>query len=324
MKHLNPLALSALVALSACSGGSSQSGATPSLRSSASYTLAAYRMPLATGPVADKIQAMSRRTKTSYGGTPLLITDAPEFSAGDQVNFALSEVDALADGVAYPVIQYSSPVVVNVLSLRSTALLLGNAIFPAMVFDGIRFVIVPSQSGVVVNSVSYPATFGAFDPATKNFNPSPSASTVNVDVPMSYDETQGAVPLLVDFNVMESVALSGASALIGPAAKPTNWNNNAVIVGTILNAAGSPVRGATLNAVATDGSLSATSVSNRYGQFELHAIPGGSYSVSVANSHVSRSGAAISASAADPGVTPAPLSVSVPAGYRINLGTISD
>ena len=228
----------------------------------------------------------------------------------------------MANGVAYPVIQYTSPVVVNMLDLRTSALDLGGASFPAMACDGLRFVIDPAQSSVNVNGTSYPTQFGSFGTGFK-FTPSTSALD-NVDVAMPFNPTLGQTSLLVDFNVLDSVVLQGTTALIGPSTKAVHWNASAVVTGTIVNSAGQPVRGATISALASDGSVAAVSLSNRTGHFEIHAIAGGSYSINFANSHVARSGASILAQGADPGAAPASIFVSVPAGYRIDLGNITD
>ncbi len=297
--------------------------------------MAPYRMPLSTDAAARAIkQYQTRHTKGTYGGVPtivgellqlvdVLLTDAPMFPSGSQVNLAVVEVDGLAGGQVYPIITYSQPVVINVLDLQTSALDLGTASIPAMKYDGLRFVVDPTQSSVVTGGATYAPSFGVFD-SRYAFTPF-SAGLANVDFMQPFDATQGPVSMLVDFNVAESVnILPSGGAEIGPRLEAVPWDQSAVVSGTVANAAGSPVTQATVVALNADGSVAASTLTNANGYFEIHALRGSTYSVVVYNSFTAETGVTFSAIGAD---TTGPVtgpSFTVPDGYRANVGTIAD
>ncbi|GAC1424041.1 MAG: hypothetical protein NVSMB5_17940 [Candidatus Velthaea sp.] len=324
------VALTAL-ALSACTGGvtSSSLPSQAPVRAASSVSLMPYQMPILTDP---RVQAAERAykstlrdTKTSYGGVPtaLCITDAPNFGPGAQVNLAIVAVNARSGGTAYPVVQYSTPLVINVLNYMTTALSLGNFTLPALAYDGVEYVVDASKSTVVADGVTYPVVFGQF--SSRTFT----ASGSNLGTfyfPSPADATTGtAVNFLMEFSASHWVSLRNGIAEVSPRGNATVTDRAAVIVGTVINLAGTAVSGATVAALDSTGKRVRLTRSHADGTFELHAIDGGTYSVVVYNAYApDDSDETIYATGNDPGASVTVPSVMVPAGYRIDLGAVKD
>jgi hypothetical protein len=334
MNRISLLALTGLFALSACSGGFSPATSAGGARAAATSSFASepYTMPVTTSPVA---QEAERRYKASArapkygGGIPGIIglldfCDAPKFGAADQVNLAIVEVDAMSAGAAYPLVNYDTAVVINALNFKSSALELGSNTIPAIAYDGLRLTVDPSQSNVVVGGKTYPMVFGTFASSHgHNFTPIGSATSATVDFAMPFDGTAGNVQLIMDFDAFESVFISGNVAQVGPAVHGTMFAKAGVVIGTVVNKSGAPVSNATVQAIAQDGSVAATTATQGDGTFELHGIAGATYSIIVLNTFVTQSGDTVSAQGADSG-SPPPITLTVQRGTRLNVGTIKD
>lgn len=250
--------------------------------------------------------------------------DAQKFQSNDQINLAVIGVDAMSGGTAYPLVTYSSEVMINALKFKTSALELGGANIPAITYDGLRLKIDPSQSNVVVNGQTYPVAFGSYVKSHgTTFVPSGSPTEADVDFAMSFSGTSGTVQLLVDFDAYDSVDLVNNIAQIAPKLHAAVYQQSGVIVGTVLNRGKSPVSGATVQALNPDGTVAATAASANDGTFELHGIAGGSYSIVVLNTFTNDAGVTLSAQNNDPG-TVNPISLSLPSGFKLNLGNIRD
>jgi hypothetical protein len=267
----------------------------------------------------------SRTPLNSYGGVPATVSiiDAPSLPAGSQVNVAVVAVNAMAGGVAYPIVQFASPVVVNVLDYQTQALALGSATIPALQYDGVQYVIDPSQSSVVTNGTTYPMVFGSF--TNRSFVPSGSGLAA-LFFPAPVNAATTAPNFVVDFNTAQWINLAGGIAQVGPQWGGAIWSQSAVIAGTIVNAAGQPVEGATIAAIGSGGAVVQAALSRSDGAFQLHAIPSGSYSLVVYNTYAPpTSDFTLTASGNDPvGPSLAGPSISVPSGYLLNVGPIRD
>ena len=331
MKRTALLALTGIVALSACGGGGSNAGlpAYSAPRSAATVSMAPYQIPVVTDPgvqAAERaFKATLRDPKTSYGGVPTvaLIIDAPMFGPGAQVNIAVTGVNAIAGGSSYPIVSYASPVLVNVLNYQTSALQLGSSTLPAIAYDGVQYVVDPSQSSVVVNGVRYPVKFGTF--ANRTFTPS-TASLATLYFATPADGTLGQpITFVMDFTASHWVKLRNGIAEIGMSGKATTQSRSAAIAGKVVNAAGLPVSGATVAAYAADSTRVRTALSAADGTFELHAIDGGTYSVRVYNTFApDDADDVLVATGNDPGDSIPALTVNVPAGFRVDLGQIKD
>ncbi len=267
----------------------------------------------------------SRQPLNAYGGVPATasIIDAANFPEGSQVNLAIVAVNAMSGGVAYPIVQFAAPVVINVLNYQSQALALGSATIPAIAYDGVQYVIDPSQSSVVTNGQSYPMVFGTF--ANRSFVPS-GGGLAALYFAAPVNAATAAPNFVVDFNTGQWINLSGGIAQVGPQWAGTVWGQSAVIAGTIVNAAGQPVSGATVSAVSPGGAVVQATLSRFDGTFQLHAIPSGSYSLVIYNTYAPpTTDFTLTASGNDPvGTSIAGPSITVPSGYRINVGSIQD
>jgi hypothetical protein len=341
-KEMNRTALVSLagvLALSACSSGGSTAG-NPTMHSLSpnSVKVAPYAIPTTTSAAAQKSEDAAkakRKTKdcndddTCYnGGTPQFtgdmdFMDAPNFGPGAQINLAIIGVKAMSAGVAYDLVTYDTAVVVNTLDFQRQALILGSNTLPSINFDGVRVLIDPTQSSVVSNGQTYPMTFGTFDPNSHTFTAS-SAAIGSFDVAMPFNSSGGNVHLLMDFDAIDSIALVNGVAQVGPALIGTNGAQSAVIAGSIVNNAGAPVSSATVQAINPDGSVAATTVSANDGSFELHAIRAGSYNVVISNTYMPRNGHTVTAVNADQTGTLPAIPVTIPAGYRADLGPVQD
>jgi hypothetical protein len=338
MNRIALVTLAGIFALSACSGGGSTASRTAAhSASSSSIKIAPYQIPSTTSTTAQASEQAAKAKKRSpkddgdqdlSGQIPtftgdLGFLDAPNFGPGAQINLAVVGVSAMSNGTAYGLVTYDTAVVVNTLDFQRTQLELGSNTLPAIAYDGLRLMIDPTQSSVVSNGQTYPMTFGTFDSQTHAFQANASGIQ-NVDVAMPFDGSSGNVHLLMDFDAVDSVALVDGVAQVGPTLIGTNGSKSAVIAGSVINSAGAPVVNAVVQAVNPDGSVAATTVSANDGSFELHAIRAGSYQVTFSNSYMARHGHLITSQGADSGAVIAPISVTIPNGYRADLGQIQD
>lgn len=323
-------AAAAVLALSACSGGATSmprgGGVSP-----AGARLAPYAIPVSTSATAleaeRRAKAQRRTPKDSYGGVPTFsgsadFMDAPLDDAR-QVNLAIVGVDAMSGGVAYPLVQYDTAVVVNALDFQRSALQLGSNTLPAIAYDGLRMNIDPAKSSLVKGTATYPMVFGTIDPATRAFVPS-APGVQSVTFAMPFDGSSGSAELYMDFNAVDSIAIRDGIAQVAPRLHGAPRRYSGVISGTIVNHAGAAVVNATVQAVRDDGTVAAATVSGSDGSFELHGIRAGTFQITVYNVFVTASGQTIVAQNADSLDALAAMAGTVPDGYRLDLGRIND
>ncbi len=320
--------LLAILALASCSGGGSAPGTVDSVQPAADARLTPYKVPVVTDPTVDSAQrnaAPERNTEESYGGIPgrALLTDATNLPPGSQANFAIVSVNAVANGVTYPIVQYLFPVVVNVLDFQNSDLLLGTGIIPAIEYSGVQYVIDPALSSIVIGTHRYPMSFGTM--ASSTFTPLPDGLAA-LYFPAPVNAAKVAPYFLVDFNAATWVTLSGNTADVTPSGDGTVLSESAAIQGTILNRAGGPVVGAIVSAYGPDGVIVNSAPSSSTGTFEIHAISGNGYSLVVWNTYAPVSSIITNvATGNDPlGWSISGGFVQVPAGYTVNVGTIRD
>jgi hypothetical protein len=351
--NLNRIALvslASLFALSACSGAGMSPSTAPAAsdRADSAFSVQPYSIPVVTDPKVNAAQTggthssaaeNASRSVKYVGQVPGIVgnifglldfIDAPKFGSNDQINLAIIGVDAMSGGTAYPMVSYSSDVIVNALSFKSSALELGGASIPAIPYDGLRFRIDPSQTTVVVNGTTYRAVFGSYVHSHgTTFVPSGSATEADVVFAMPFNSNNsnsgdsGTIQLLIDFDAFDSVDIVNNVAQISPKLHGAIFIASGVIDGTIINKAKAPVSGATVQALNPDGSVAATSSTANDGTFELHGIAGGNYSIVVLNTFTDASGTTLNAQGAD-SVNLSPIGLSLPAGFKLNLGNIRD
>jgi len=339
MNRCASLALLALIALAGCSGGGTapspaspaqlQSQSLSTSSANANFQFSAYSVPVVSDdPALQSAQSSTsgtRNTQESYGGIPgqALLIDATKFPAGSQANFAISSVSAVANGVTYPIVQFAVPVIINVLNYQSNALLLGAGIVPEIQYSGVQYVIDPKLSSVVLNGKTYPMSFGTTSSST--FTPIANGmAALYFPDPVNAATTQPN--FLVDFNAATWITISNGVADVVPSGSGTVLSEAAVIQGTILNKAGGPVSGAIVSAYGPDGIIVNSSPSASDGTFAIHAISGNGYSLVVWNTYAPVSSIITNqATGNDPvGWNVQGPTVTVPAGYSVNVGTIKD
>ncbi len=323
------LALVALFFLGGCAGAGTAPPASGSSRES-SFAATPYHVQVVTSdpalpspsptPAAD-----DRGVQESFGGVPskALLTDATNFPAGSQANFAIVSVSAVAGNVAYPIVQYPLPAVIDVLNYENSALLLGAGIVPAIEYTGVQYVIDPAKSSVVIGGHTYPMSFGT--KASSTFTPIANG-LASLYFPDPVNAQTTPPNFLVDFNAATWITIVNGVADVVPQGDGTVLSDAAVIQGTILNKAGGPVSGAIVSAYGPDGMIVNSGPSAADGTFSIHAISGNGYSLVVWNTYAPVS-SIITATAT--GNDPLGWSingpfVSVPAGYSVNVGTIRD
>jgi hypothetical protein len=316
MNRCATLALLALIALAGCSGGGTapspaspaqlQSQSLSTSSANANFQFSAYSVPV----VSDDPALQSAQSSTS--GT-----------RNTQANFAISSVSAVANGVTYPIVQFAVPVIINVLDYQSNALLLGAGIVPEIQYSGVQYVIDPKLSSVVLNGKTYPMSFGTTSSST--FTPIANGmAALYFPDPVNAATTQPN--FLVDFNAATWITISNGVADVVPSGSGTVLSEAAVIQGTILNKAGGPVSGAIVSAYGPDGIIVNSSPSASDGTFAIHAISGNGYSLVVWNTYAPVSSIITNqATGNDPvGWNVQGPTVTVPAGYSVNVGTIKD
>ncbi|MDB5093207.1 MAG: hypothetical protein JWO85_1308 [Candidatus Eremiobacteraeota bacterium] len=239
--------------------------------------------------------------------------DAPLPKSGDaHVYLAVAGVDVVAGGVAQPLVSYASPRTIDLLTLKRTALLLSGTP-PAGSYDTIRLLVDTTQSSVTIDGRSYPmifATHGRHQP-----------EIVALDAPVDASGAPGqAVPVDVDFNVLESISLRGNYAYARP--KLVVARSAARVLGRVVNAAGEPVENATVVAY-RQGTVANTTVTEPDGSFALHALKPGQYHIAVLNSHLTDGGDLVVARGAS-GPVGASTDITVAPADVLDLGALSD
>jgi hypothetical protein len=210
--------------------------------------------------------------------------------------------------------------------------LLQSSIAPGS-YTAMRFVLAPSASSAVFSDGStVPVTF-----VTNNGgNGGPGASTVTaadstmadaVDVTVSGAFTlspDAPSSFSLDFNALESMALSNNTLRVRPALVAAAGAQSAVS-GTIVNQNGTPVQNVVVAAIAADGSVANTALTGPLGNFNVHALNAGNYTLRIYNNYTTVSGQQYAASGQTSSAAffngPA---VSVGTGSSVAVGTIAD
>lgn len=277
---------------------------------------------------------------SSGAGTASLTTkliDGPFRTSGGTVtavNIAIAKVETVgADGGIQTLATFSPAQQVNLLNYVTSPLSLGTATIPAGTYKQIRFVLDTSSANntsVVVNGTTYPlsipsATSGGFGGnSSTDSGDGQGTSGIKVNVNFTADAGQ-SYGFLIDFNAAESIVSAGASGqwLMKPVLVATAQAMAGSISGTVKNNAGTAVsnaevlaqqNGTTVNAGVTDSS----------GNFQINALPAGSYTLLVKNAWTNQAGEAQTASGADGTADVAGPSVTVTAGQTTSGVAIAD
>lgn len=307
------IVLAVTLALGACSGG----GGTvlPAGNGNAASSPQSFQR------IAPGTTFSARSPQNSIGGIPSFQMDITLFDAvlnaqsGSRLDLALTGVNvAKNDGTVTPVYRFPFPVIVDILQLIDSGVTF-SADVPVQNYASLQLVVIPAYSSVVTNGHRYAAQFGS--------TPASSTAPLTISAPVSiHSAANGAVTTAVDFNALESVQLSGSTAIITPFLVAAT--SPATITGRVVNKAGTPVAGAAVSVTTPDGKqLENVGLTAADGTFAVHAIAQGVYQVQILNSYTSRSGNVIEASGADPGASPS-TQIHVTSSSTVDLGTLVD
>lgn len=237
----------------------------------------------------------------------VLLTDAaPRLGAlvPTEIDLGISEVDAISNGTVIPIAQYATPVVVNVLAEQDQPGSIGIGNVWSNAYDHIRFVVDVPSSKVVANGASYPISFpgNAAIGATVASNGSTATqvlSSSSVAMTVSGSFTVGGSPadaVEADFNAFESLKLNNAGAIVArPALFAVPSALAGKVSGSVVNAKGVPVSGATVVALGANGAVANTDNTAADGSFKMHTLAAGSYHLVVYDSYKTNAGQTISA-----------------------------
>ena len=265
------------------------------------------------------------------------LIDGPFRTSGGTVtavNIAIAKVEAIgSDGGIQTLATFSPAQQVNLLNYVTSPLSLGTATIPAGTYKQLRFVLDTSSANntsVVVNGTTYPlsipsatsAGFGGNSSTDSGEGQGTSGIKVNVNLTADAGQSYG---FLIDFNAAESIVSAGASGqwLMKPVLVAAAQAMAGSVSGTVKNTAGAAVanaevlaqqNGTTVNAGVTDSS----------GNFQINALPAGSYTLLVKNAWTNQAGEAQTATGADGTADVTGPAVTVTAGQTTSGVAIAD
>jgi Domain of unknown function (DUF4382)/Carboxypeptidase regulatory-like domain len=270
----------AAVLLAGCGGGSTGSSATPSGASNSTLSTSLVDSPFRVS-----------------GGTVTA------------VNIAISKVELLGSGAPLVLATFSPSKQINLLDYQAAPLALSSGSIAPGTYQQLRLVLDTSaatNTNVVVNGttspLAIPSATGAvgFGSAT-SIDAGDGAGTSGIKVNVNLTAAAGAVyGYVIDFNAAESIVQTGAGAfMMKPVLVATAQNIAGSVAGTVKNNAGTAVSGAQVVAEQSGGVVVNSGVTDANGNFQINALPAGSYTLVVNNQWTSQAGAAQTATGAD-------------------------
>jgi hypothetical protein len=133
----------------------------------------------------------------------------------------------------------------------------------------------------------------------------------------------------VDFNALESINPTPMAVYNTNVARPSvsvaDEGNEGIVSGVLQNTSGTAVSNAVVVAIAANGQPAATGVTDVNGNFLLHTLTGGSYTLEVFNQYTTAAGWNVTAqnSTGGSGAVPGP-SVTITPGQNNNIGVVQD
>lgn len=273
---------------------------------------------------------------------------APVLNSGARVQhlyLGIKEIDVTdAQGTSTVLASYDSPRIVDVTKFQDgngSEIAAGSV--PLQQFSQIRLVLDTGASSIVYGSrhdwttsplnflsgVSTMSTAGAgSSTTTQQIDPQTVAITSNEPYSIGSDlplDGGAGSRIHVDFNAFESVAVSGGQIVTNPALFVAGDGDRGSIRGRIVDGFGHPVQNAVVVAVAANGSVGNTALTDRRGNFLLHTLDAGSYQLVVYNAYTTAAGATF---ASDDQTNAAGMvsgpNVTVTAGSTTDAGKLSD
>lgn len=278
------------------------------------------------------------------GNYSVALMDAPPVINStqlDHIYLAVVRVDSLKNGSAQTILSFNQPRIVDVLAHQNdSGENLGSALGSTTSYDGLQMVVDAARSSATAGRKSYAIVFtsgstnSTVGAGATTATQSDGGTLVRMTVAQPYAVQTGnsSDGVQVDFNAYESLAPLNGTALV---ARPTLFlmgkSNEGRIKGIVVNAAGTPVMGATVVAFGADNKPGNVVSTAQDGTFLLHTLAAGTYHLKIFNDYVTAVGAehvAANATALQaPGGRFAPQDgpvVTVTSGTVTDSGTIAD
>jgi hypothetical protein len=225
------------------------------------------------------------------------------------VNITISKVELLGSGAPLVLATFSPSKQINLLDYQTAPLSLSSGSIAPGTYQQLRLVLDTSaatNTSVVVNGTTSPLSIPSAT-GTVGFGNSTSidagdgAGTSGIKVNVNLTAAAGAVyGYVIDFNAAESIVQTGAGAfMMKPVLVATAQNIAGSVAGTVKNNAGTAVSGAQVVAEASGGVVVNSGVTDANGNFQINALPAGSYTLVVNNQWTSQAGAVQTATGAD-------------------------
>jgi len=230
-----------------------------------------------------------------------LLDAAPVLNVGavQHVNLAVTRIDVLQGGNYVTIASYDTPKVIDVLAHQyDNGADAGSGLVNPITYDGVRLVVDTTQSNVQTAAQTYSMSFvnaatvassGLGTSTTTAFESTNTvAMTVNRPIAISGDGSDG---IEMDFNAYESLSDGGSNYVV---ARPTLFTASqeqaARVQGTVVNAYGNPVVGATVVAVDSQGYARNSCSTDATGHYLLHTLRADTYQLYVYNGYRTASG----------------------------------
>ena len=238
----------------------------------------------------------------------IVLCDAPPHIGNlvpTEIDLAVDSVAVVSNGTVNTIAQYPQPYTVNVLDQPTSG---GSQIGIGQYFSGfyqqVQFTFDVSKSHLVANGTNYPISFlvnnGAVSSAGAGPTTTSSTSNGTITVTVNGNFTIGdnpAASIQADFNALESLAMAPDGSIISrPTLFAVPYSEAGRVAGTVTNASGGGVSGATVVALDSNGNVANTTSTDENGAYELHTLSAGTYSIVVYNSYTTATGQTVTAS----------------------------
>lgn len=271
-------------------------------------------------------------SSSSASTLSVTLMDGPFRTSGgtvSAVNIAISKVEAIGSGGVQTIATFNPSQQVNLLNYQTSPLQLGTSQIPPGQYQQLRFVLDTSSANntsVDVNGTTYPLSipsatrvgFGGNTSTDSGDGPGTAGIKVNVDLNARAGQTYGFV---IDFNAAESIVAAGDSGqwLMKPVLIATAQAISGSISGTVKNNAGTAVSNAQVLAQ-QNGTTVNSGVTDANGNFQINALPAGSYTLIINNSWTNQAGTSQTAIGADgTAAVTVPNTVTVTAGQTTSV-----
>jgi|SRR5579884_57099 len=234
----------------------------------------------------------------------VLLGDAPAQLGGrrlEHLYVGIREIDAISNGHATELAEYDDPRVVDLLAYQNDT---GERVAAGDVdrtsYQQLRFVVDLATSkaqfsegkSVPLNFLVNVATQSSASAGASTVTTSDGPGAVDLVVTQPFSIAQGSHQTVrVDFNAFESIALDASGGLTARASlfvAPVDQMGG--VQGRVIDADGKPVAYAAVVAIAPDGSVGNTFVTDEDGYFSVGTLRAASYRLEIYNTYTTAAG----------------------------------